>query len=138
MPPSRSLQQALDELRRCARTARRRPQVAAQALPLMARLLASGSLEAAEERVGGLVFRVRIGDAGADTLLTCHLRDATRAPPLTASERAVAEQLCEGRTLAQVARLRGVTINTVKSQVRQIFRKLDVGSRVELVRRLVP
>ena len=35
-------------------------------------------------------------------------------------------------------RLRGVTVNTVKSQVRQIFRKLDVDSRVALVRRLCP
>jgi DNA-binding NarL/FixJ family response regulator len=54
------------------------------------------------------------------------------------AERAVAEQLCEGRTLAQIARLRDVSINTVKSQVRQIFRKLDVENRVGLVRRLCP
>ena len=51
-------------------------------------------------------------------------------------ERDVADGLCEGRTLAQIASLRGVTINTVKSQVRQIFRKLDVDSRVALLRRL--
>jgi DNA-binding CsgD family transcriptional regulator len=50
----------------------------------------------------------------------------------------VAEQLCEGRTLAQIASLRGVSANTVKSQVRQIFRKLDVESRVALVRKLSP
>ncbi len=50
----------------------------------------------------------------------------------------MAEQLCEGRTLAQIAGLRGVTVNTVKSQVRQIFRKLDVDTRVALVRRLCP
>ena len=48
----------------------------------------------------------------------------------------MADGLCEGRTLAQIASLRGVTINTVKSQVRQIFRKLDVDSRVALLRRL--
>jgi len=50
----------------------------------------------------------------------------------------VAGQLCEGRTLAQIATLRGVTVNTIKSQVRQIFRKLDVDTRVALVRRLCP
>lgn len=117
---------------------RRRPQRGSEALPLIARLLAGGSIEAAEERIGGLVFRVRLGEAGAGTLLTCHLRDAAHAMPLTDSERAVAEQLCEGRTLAQIAHLRGVSINTIKSQVRQVFRKLDVASRVELVRRLCP
>jgi DNA-binding CsgD family transcriptional regulator len=58
--------------------------------------------------------------------------------PLTPSERAVAQQLCDGRTLAQIARLRGVSVNTIKSQVRQIFRKLDVETRVGLVRRLCP
>jgi DNA-binding NarL/FixJ family response regulator len=60
------------------------------------------------------------------------------APKLTGAEQAVAEQLCEGRTLAQIAHLRGVSTNTVKSQVRQIFRKLDVESRVALVRKLCP
>jgi len=50
----------------------------------------------------------------------------------------VAQQLCDGRTLAQIARLRGVSVNTIKSQVRQIFRKLDVETRVGLVRRLCP
>jgi len=34
--------------------------------------------------------------------------------------------------------LRGVSTNTVKSQVRQIFRKLNVESRVALVRKLCP
>ena len=57
---------------------------------------------------------------------------------LTTAEQAVAEQLCEGRTLAQIAHLRGVSANTVKSQVRQIFRKLNVESRVALVRKLCP
>jgi DNA-binding NarL/FixJ family response regulator len=50
----------------------------------------------------------------------------------------VAEQLCEGRTIAQIASHRGVSANTVKSQVRQIFRKLNVESRVALVRMLCP
>jgi DNA-binding CsgD family transcriptional regulator len=57
---------------------------------------------------------------------------------LTAAEKAVGDLLCEGQTLAQVARLRGVSLNTVKSQVRQIFRKLNVDSRVALVRLLSP
>ena len=50
----------------------------------------------------------------------------------------VAELLCEGHTLAQIADARGVSPNTVKSQVRQVFRKLNVDSRVALVRRMCP
>jgi DNA-binding CsgD family transcriptional regulator len=58
--------------------------------------------------------------------------------PLSRAEAAVAEQLCEGKTLAQIATLRGVSVNTVKTQVRQVFRKLNVDSRVALVRRRSP
>lgn len=86
-----------------------------------------------------MAFRLEArASSGARCLLTCVIHQADAGTPLTVSEREVAEQLCDGRTLAQIAGLRGVTINTVKSQVRQIFRKLDVDSRVALVRRLCP
>lgn len=58
--------------------------------------------------------------------------------PLSRAESAVAEQLCAGKSLAQIAHARGVSVNTIKSQVRQVFRKVNVGSRVALVRRLYP
>ena len=92
-----------------------------------------------EQRAGGTVFRLEARESsGARCLLTCVIHEAADGTPLTASEREVAAQLCDGRTLAQIASLRGVSINTVKSQVRQIFRKLDVDTRVALVRRLCP
>jgi DNA-binding CsgD family transcriptional regulator len=86
-----------------------------------------------------MAFRLEAREAsGARCSFTCLIQDAAEDSGLTPSEREVAERLCDGRTLAQIARLRGVTINTVKSQVRQIFRKLDVETRVALVRRLCP
>jgi DNA-binding NarL/FixJ family response regulator len=78
-----------------------------------------------------------MNETGGESRLTCVIHEEDPLP-LTSSERAVAQQLCDGRTLAQIGRLRGVSINTVKSQVRQIFRKLDVETRVALVRRLCP
>jgi DNA-binding CsgD family transcriptional regulator len=60
----------------------------------------------------------------------------TAVSKLSHAEADVAQQLCEGRTLAQIAARRGVSVNTIKTQVRQVFRKLDVNSRVALVRRL--
>jgi DNA-binding CsgD family transcriptional regulator len=122
-------------LRRLARS-RRQPPRADDAVALIGRLLAASTVAAVEVQAGSLVFRLRAADAESDCLLTCHIRNARDASPLTESERDVADRLCEGRTLAQIARLRGVTINTIKSQVRQIFRKLDVDSRVALLRRL--
>jgi DNA-binding CsgD family transcriptional regulator len=137
MASARPLEQALHELRRLARVARRRPPRVGEAAPHIARILSSSRTTAIEERAGGLAFRLETADAaGAGCSITCVLHDATAATLLTPCEREVAMQLCDGRTLAQIARLRGVTINTVKSQVRQIFRKLDVDTRVALVRRL--
>ena len=103
------------------------------------RLIGSCTTLAIERRLAGIAIRMQLTDeVSGQGLLTCVLHDAPEISPLTHSERAVADRLSEGRTLAQIARLRGVTVNTVKSQVRQIFRKLDVDSRVALVRRLCP
>ena len=136
--PARS-RHTLSELRRLARAARRRPARIGEAAPLhrathrqLSHRWVSNSAPAAWR------FASRPATPPAPASFTCVLHDADAGTQLTASERAVAEQLCDGRTLAQIARLRGVTINTVKSQVRQIFRKLDVDTRVALVRRLCP
>jgi len=137
MASERGVSQILAQLRRLARS-RRPAQRGPEATVLITRLLAESSVASAEQKAGGCVFRLQVADSGADCLLTVHLRDARDAAHLTGSEREVADGLCEGKTLAQIAHLRGVTINTVKSQVRQIFRKLDVDSRVALVRRLCP
>jgi DNA-binding CsgD family transcriptional regulator len=139
MPSVRPLQQALDELRRLARIARRRPTRVGEAAPLIARILGSSRTIAIEERAGGLAFRLESADGdGPGYSITCVLHDASNLALLTACEREVAIELCDGRTLAQIASLRGVTVNTVKSQVRQVFRKLDVDTRVALVRRYCP
>jgi DNA-binding NarL/FixJ family response regulator len=92
---------------------------------------------AVEERAGGVAIRLQgITETAAAFSITCVLHHPAGASELTTAEQAVAEHLCEGRTLAQIAHLRGVSANTVKSQVRQIFRKLNVYSRVALLRRL--
>jgi DNA-binding NarL/FixJ family response regulator len=142
MSSGRALHPLLVELRRAA-AARQRRARGVEVSPLLARLLATCRTVAIEDRSGGIAFRLQAAGtadaAGGEPkfTLTCVLHHPV-ADGLTSAERAVAEQLCEGRTLAQIARLRGVSTNTVKSQVRQIFRKLDVDTRVALVRRLCP
>src|SRR6186713_1949001 len=136
----RSLNQSLAELRSLKSPRFRRARVV-EVGHLLSRLLASSRTVAIEERAGGIAFRLQsaeaLGAAEPAFTLTCILHHPA-ARELTVAEQSVAEQLCEGRTLAQIARLREVSINTVKSQVRQIFRKLDVETRVALVRRLCP
>jgi DNA-binding CsgD family transcriptional regulator len=130
--------QLLAELRSCGSTRLRRSARVPDAAPLIARLLASCKTLAVEERAHGLAFRLQgATDTAASFVITCVLH-LPGAKVLTVAEQAVADQLCEGRTLAQIARLRGVSLNTVKSQVRQVFRKLEVDSRVALVRKLCP
>jgi len=109
-----------------------------EAVQLIARLLSTCKTVHIEERAGGIAFRMQGATERDEFSITCLLHHAGAAPTLTTAEQAVAEQLCEGRTLAQIARMRGVSTNTVKSQVRQIFRKLNVDSRVSLVRNLCP
>ena len=130
--------QHLAQLRRLARQAQRRVARLPEAAPLIARVIGCCRTLGIERRSAGLAVRLQLVDDAGECLPPRVIHDSAESMPRTAAERVVAAQLCDGRTLAQIARLRGVSINTVKSQARQIFRKLDVDSRVALVRRLCP
>lgn len=59
-------------------------------------------------------------------------RPATRsASPLTRRERVVLANLSEEVTLEEIASKLFVTRNTVKSQVRSLYRKIGVSTRAE-------
>lgn len=53
--------------------------------------------------------------------------------PLTTRERVVLAELGEDVTLEDIARRLFVTRNTVKSQVRSVYRKIGVSTRTEAV-----
>ncbi|WP_307448421.1 MULTISPECIES: helix-turn-helix transcriptional regulator [Microbacterium] len=55
---------------------------------------------------------------------------------LTRTELATADLLLGSLSLVEIARKRGVSLNTVKSQVRSIYQKLGVTGRAEAVERL--
>jgi len=138
MAAAKTFHEVLTELRAIASSRLRRPARMLEAVQLIARLLSTCKTVHIEERAGGIAFRMQGATERDEFSITCLLHHAGAALTLTTAEQAVAEQLCEGRTLAQIARMRGVSTNTVKSQVRQIFRKLNVDSRVSLVRNLCP
>ena len=138
MATARTHHQALAELSALGTARQWGPSRMSEVAPLFARLLASCKTLSIEERAGGIAFRLRGATGEAEFSITCVLHHSSAANELTIAEQAVAEQLCEGRTIAQIAHLRGVSTNTVKSQVRQIFRKLNVDSRVALVRSVCP
>jgi DNA-binding CsgD family transcriptional regulator len=137
--PAKTLTQTLEELHTFASKRLRRSARVPDAAPLIARLLGPCKTLAMEQRVSGVAFQFRgVTDSAAPFVITCLVHSPSGRAILTTAEQAVADLLCEGRTLAQVASVRGVSLNTVKSQVRQIFRKLNVDSRVALVRQLSP
>ena len=53
--------------------------------------------------------------------------------PLTRRERVILAELDENTTLEEIASRLFVTRNTVKSQVRSVYRKLGVSNRAEAV-----
>ncbi|WP_261165786.1 LuxR C-terminal-related transcriptional regulator [Microbacterium sp. Marseille-Q6965] len=82
---------------------------------------------AGDDRVRGLLeaARARAPLTGGQT-----------RPRLSERERAVARQLVAGGTVEAIATALNVSPNTVKSQMRSIYRKLDVRTRTEAIRSL--
>jgi DNA-binding NarL/FixJ family response regulator len=55
---------------------------------------------------------------------------------LSTAEIAIAEGLIEGKRIREIARQRRVSVETVRSQLRAIFRKTGVARQTDLVRLL--
>jgi DNA-binding NarL/FixJ family response regulator len=96
------------------------------------RLEASGSNQHEDRRDVGLLL------SGADRFYA----DERSVPPgsrisdpLTAREREVLAMIGRGFTNKQIARMLGISPETVKSHVKRIFSKLAVGTRAEAVSR---
>lgn len=68
-------------------------------------------------------------------ILAFPLPEAELPAALTGAERAVVQAVLEGLSNAEIARLRGTSLNTVANQLRSVFCKLDVSSRFELTGR---
>jgi DNA-binding CsgD family transcriptional regulator len=61
-------------------------------------------------------------------------RPVTGWESLTEAERTASELVAQGLNNQQVANQMYVSVNTVAFYMRQVFRKLSIGSRVELAR----
>lgn len=99
---------------------------------LRLRKVAASATESTEEQADDL-FMLTIGDSPPPTVLREDLRAAFG---LTAAEAAVAAELYTGKSLARVAEVLGLSVNTVKTHVKRVFRKCNVRSHVQLVKRI--
>jgi DNA-binding NarL/FixJ family response regulator len=75
----------------------------------------------------------RLVGGRAEGLALTYRAPAWPLPPcLTAAERGVVQGLVEGKPYAAIARERGCSPNTVAAQVASVYRKMNVGSRLDL------
>lgn len=79
------------------------------------------------------VLIVARGERGADGRRTAILQTAFA---LTAAETDIALQLAKGRAPEAIAAIRGVSVATVRSQVKAVMAKLGVSRQVELVAKI--
>ena len=92
----------------------------------IAEVAAPPDLQALTFRVGGDEFAVLSFPAGP--------LEAPRA--LSEAERQIVTALLEGKSNEDIARERGTSARTVANQIQNVFGKLGVTSRAELVARL--
>ena len=67
-----------------------------------------------------------------------HELPSANAEGLTVREQAVIEQFATGATYAEIARTLGITVNTVRTHVKNIYEKLHVASKTEAVLKVMP
>jgi DNA-binding CsgD family transcriptional regulator len=76
----------------------------------------------------------RVGEDLA--VLELRRREVVQPDCLTRAEHEVALLVLEGKTNADIARLRRTSARTVANQLRSVYNKLGVSSRAELAARL--
>jgi DNA-binding CsgD family transcriptional regulator len=86
----------------------------------------------------GIIGKARVGDGRLPRLfseaqwgrLTAHFG-------LTARQSEIARLICQAQTYDAIARRAGISINTVRMHIRNLFDKLDAHDRVSVVIRLI-
>lgn len=77
-----------------------------------------------------VLYLEETGSSWSEGVEAC-LRDSF---DLTASEMQVLAGLCEGQTIAQIAKARGRSVSTLRTQVKSVLRKTGVSSQSQVVR----
>ncbi len=100
-----------------------------RAFPLMVRPLLETPLESTLRDAVVALFITDIDGGGVPRLDVLQ-----NLYGLTKAEAELAELLCEGHALEAAAEMRGVTVNTARSQLKQVFAKTHTSRQGELVR----
>jgi DNA-binding CsgD family transcriptional regulator len=94
-------------------------------------------LEHEGRTIHALALRDRSGDHLGARPATADLQERINRLPLSQREKQVVRQLLEGHSRALLAQELYISDETAKKHIKNIYRKLDVSSRVELLRLVV-
>ena len=94
-------------------------------------------LEHEGRAIHALALRDRSGDQLEARPATADLQERIDRLPLSQREKQVVRQLLEGHSRALLAQELYISDETAKKHIKNIYRKLDVSSRVELLRLVV-
>lgn len=72
-----------------------------------------------------------------DNLRTLDIPRVSKYFGLTVAETAICRYLVDGKAVVEIAELRNVSIETIKSQIKSINRKLNVHRRADLIRKIL-
>jgi DNA-binding NarL/FixJ family response regulator len=103
-------------------------------LQQVALVVANGGLWVGPELMGQLIVATQSGGAGNSGDVADQGADPREG--LTSRERAVADEVVQGRTNKEIAVTLGITERTVKAHLGAIFAKLGVRDRLQLALRL--
>lgn len=79
----------------------------------------------------GIVFYIREMSSSAEVITPIHT--VPEDLPITDREREIAESLAQGLTYGEIAENLGISPNTVRNHVANLYKKLSVRSKVELI-----
>lgn len=100
--------------------------------------LPEGVREAAARGSAWRGAQVEIRLLRQDGAWVCEAREAAATPGLTPGQNAVARRFAAGMSAKEIARELGVSPNTVRTQITQLYTKLGVHDKASLARRIPP
>jgi two-component system, NarL family, response regulator len=87
----------------------------------------------APEEIRAAVRRVAAGESVVSSKIAAKLAESIARPELSKRERQVLNQLANGRSNKEIARILYISEHTAKAHVKSIMTKLNAGSRTEVI-----
>lgn len=99
------------------------------AFPTSSNLVIDSSRKSARDYARKIIGRLKEWDYQENAIEESEMKDEDRYAELTARERDVCELLKQGKTRQQIADELGLKLNTVRTHIRSVYKKLNIHER---------